>query len=139
MIEREPTREDLLERITKLEEALRSVERWSFDTATDLTAAGYEDWSTLIPWTPGAAAEPSLPASDPAHYELAPDVNTCLRGAIMASAAVIDALAVSFHPRRGNPGLRSDLERARRMLKSAYGDVQRALAVLNRGEVRTRH
>ena len=76
---------------------------------------------------------------DPAPYELDPDVNACLRSAIMAGAAEIDALAVSFHPRRGNLGLRRDLERARRILKSAYGDVQRALAVLNRGEDRTRH
>jgi hypothetical protein len=139
MIEREPTREDLLERVSKLEEALRRVERWSFDTATDLTEAGYDQWSALLPWTPTAATEPSSPASDPAPYELDPDVNACLRSAIMAGAAAIDALAVSFHPRRGNLGLRRDLERARRILKSAYGDVQRALAVLNRDEDRTRH
>ncbi len=32
----------------QLEAALHGVERWSFDTATDLTDAGYGWWSELL-------------------------------------------------------------------------------------------
>jgi len=80
-------------------------------------AAGYENWRDMVPWTPEEPVEPPLPPSDPPGYRLSPDVNTCLRGALMGSAAAIGTLAVSFHPRRGHNGLRRDLTRARQMLK----------------------
>lgn len=42
------TIEALRARVAKLEAALRAVERWSFDTATDLTDAGYSAWAPLL-------------------------------------------------------------------------------------------
>lgn len=42
------TIEALKARIAKLEVALLAVERWSFDTATDLTDAGYGEWAPLL-------------------------------------------------------------------------------------------
>ncbi len=139
MIGHQPTKEDLLQRINKLESALRGVERWSMDTATDLTVAGYDHWRDLIPWMPQEPDEPSPPPSDPSTYQLSPDVNTCIRGALMGSAAAIEALAVSFHPRRGHIGLRRDLANASQMLKSAYDDLQRATAILDKKDVRLTH
>jgi hypothetical protein len=42
------TIEGLKQRNAKLEAALRAVEAWSFETVTDLTAAGYDSWAELI-------------------------------------------------------------------------------------------
>lgn len=87
---------------------------------------------------PGARrAEPATVR--PLIYQLSSDVNTCLRGALMGSAAAIDALAVSFHPRRGHIGLRRDLAKASQMLKSAYDDLQRAAAIIDQKDVRLTH
>jgi hypothetical protein len=139
MIERQQTKEDVLQRISKLESALRGVERWSMDTATDLTAAGYDHWRDLVPWMPQESDEPSLPSPNPTTYQLSSDVNTCLRGALMGRAAAIDARAVSFHPRWGHKGLRRDLARASQMLTSAYDDLQQATAFLGQKKVRLTH
>jgi hypothetical protein len=43
-------------------------------------------------------------------------MNLMLRAAIDGSAAAIQALATSFHPRRGDAGLHRDLARAQAML-----------------------
>jgi hypothetical protein len=49
----------LREHIGRLEAALRRVEAWSFETATDLTDAGYDDWAPLLhgPQKPLSRAE----------------------------------------------------------------------------------
>jgi hypothetical protein len=58
--------------------------------------------------------------------------NALLRAAIDGSAAAIQALATSFHPRRGDAGLHRDLARARQIVKAVYDDIRRAEAILDR-------
>jgi hypothetical protein len=137
MLEPDPTQQ---QHIAKLEDALRGVERWSFETATDLTAAGYSQWAQLVPREPTAESEiVPLSADQPDSYELDQDANMFLRAAIDGSAAAIQALAMSFHPRRGDAGLRRDLDRAKGIVKAVYDDIQRAQTTLNKKSDRLTH
>ena len=107
-----------------MEDALRAVARWPMGTATDLIATGYGHWIQLVPRTSGPPPEtpPSLQGRTD-RYELDADVKLLLRAAIDGNAAVIQVLATSFHPRRGDAGLQRDLARARRSVKAAYDDL----------------
>ena len=58
-------------RAAQLEAALRAVERWSFDTATDLTDAGYGWWSELL-------HGPRQPLSRDAALRLIGDIEAAL-------------------------------------------------------------
>ena len=58
-------------RAAQLEAALRGVERWSFDTATDLTDARYAWWSELL-------HGPRQPLSREAALRLIGDIEAAL-------------------------------------------------------------
>ena len=140
MLAAKSTRQELLARIARLEDALAAVARWSMETATDPTATGYGQWIQLVPRKPGAPPE----TPPPLRYrtdrdELDEDVNALLRTAIDGNAAAIQALATSFHLRRGEAGLRRDLERARQSVKTVYDDIERAQAMLDRQSDRMTH
>ena len=86
MLEPDHTREELLERITKLESSLRQVERWSLETCTDLTAAGYDQWAQMLPPRPVPNPEtPLLPPDQIDGYVLNAHVSVFLRGIIHGS------------------------------------------------------
>jgi hypothetical protein len=102
MLEAESTRQELLARIARLEDAPAAVARWSMETATDLTAIGYGQRVQSVPRTSGSPAETPPPLLDQTeNYELGEDANALLRAAIDGSPAAIQALLMSFHPRRG--------------------------------------
>ena len=136
MLEAESTRQQLLKRIARQEDARAAIAQWSMETATDLTAIGYGQWIQLVPRTSGPPPERRL-GYDIDRYELDADINGLLRAAIDGSAAAIQALVVSFHPRRDDAGLRRDLKRARQIVKAVYDAIERAQAVLDRQSDRT--
>jgi hypothetical protein len=125
-LEPEPDRSQLLAHIARLEDALGMVQRWSLETATDLTPAGYDRWAQLVPYKPRSDLEIEPPLLAQTKYKLTPEVNERLRSAIDCGAFLIQTLVVSFHPRRGQLGLRRDLARAKLIAQRLYRDVQRA-------------
>jgi hypothetical protein len=71
VLEPESTRQELLARIARLEDALSPVARWSMETETDLTPTGCGQWIQLVPRKSGPP--PETPTSLPYRtycYEL---------------------------------------------------------------------
>jgi hypothetical protein len=133
VVEPGPTREELLEHITLLESVLRGIQRWSGDTATDLSATGFDKWQLLVPPGPSYPVEVADPPGPyDANYRMDQWVNTHIRSAIDQLATAIQTLVVSFHTHRGDTGIERDIHKAKQIIKSAHDSLWRAQLVFKK-------
>jgi hypothetical protein len=129
----EQTREELLEHIAQLESVLRGIQNWSGDTATDLSATGYDQWRLLVPPGPSHPVEvASPPGPYDANYRMDQWVNTHIRSAVDELATAIQTLVISFHTHRGDTGIERDIHRAKQIIKSAHDRLWKAQLVFKK-------